>query len=65
MLKQFITDVEQVRVAQRHYWALITNAKKTKIPGDFAAAANALKISKNLERKLDASLPEALKHSAI
>lgn len=60
MLTQFISDVEQMRVAQRHYFAAIAKAKKSKVPEDFAAAANALKISKNLEAKVDGTLPGAL-----
>jgi hypothetical protein len=57
-VKPFITDVEQMRVAQRHYFKQIALAKKTRIPADFAAAATALKVSKALEAKVDAALPE-------
>lgn len=57
-LKQFAAQVERMRLAQVNYFQQIAKAKKTKLPGDFAAAANTLKISKSLEIEVDNSLVE-------
>jgi len=59
MLKTFITNVAQMREAQRNYFTAIAKAKKTKLPADFAIAQNALKASKQLEAAVDAAMPEA------
>ena len=57
-LKNFAFQVEQMRMAQVNYFQQIAKAKKTKLPGDFAAAANTLKLSKSLEIVVDDSLIE-------
>jgi hypothetical protein len=57
-LKTFAFEVEQMRIAQINYFQLIAKARKTKAPGDFAAAANTLKISKQLEKCVDDSIIE-------
>ncbi len=56
----FILTVDKMREAQRTYFKSIAQAKKTKLPGDFAAADKALKESKALEAQVDAALPEIL-----
>jgi hypothetical protein len=60
-LQQFIQTVANMREAQRNYFTVIAKAKKTKLPGDFAIAQNALKASKQLEATVDEALPELLK----
>lgn len=57
-LKQFSFQVEQMRQAQILYFQQIAKAKKSKLPADFAAAANTLKISKQLEKVVDDSIME-------
>lgn len=57
-LKQFAFQVEQMRTAQVLYFQQIAKAKKTKLPGDFAAANATLKISKQLEGQVDAAIAE-------
>jgi hypothetical protein len=42
-----------MREAQKKYFALIARAKKTKAAADYAAAAIALKESKNIELIID------------
>jgi hypothetical protein len=60
MLEKFITNVMQMREAQRNYFTAIAAAKKTKLPADFAKAANYLKQSKALEAKVDEEAPQVL-----
>jgi len=60
-LKSFAFQVEQMRMAQVRYFQQIGKARKTKLPGDFAAAANTLKISKQLEIVVDDSIAEIRK----
>jgi hypothetical protein len=64
-LEQFVNNVEQMRVAQKNYFARIATAKKSKLPADFAAASNALNISKHLESKVDAQLLSIQKSGSI
>ena len=52
----FIGDVAAMRELQKSYFALSARARKTKLPGDFASAAVALKQAKALEAKVDAEL---------
>jgi hypothetical protein len=52
-LKQFAFEVERMRKAQIQYFQEIGKARKTKAPGDWAAAANTLKRSKQLEKVVD------------
>lgn len=61
MLEKFISDVEQMRVAQRHYFALVTRAKKTKNPADWTDVRTSLETAKHLEAKVDTSLNQLLK----
>ncbi|HMG90742.1 MAG TPA: hypothetical protein VK589_11805 [Chryseolinea sp.] len=57
-LKQFAFQVEQMRIAQIDYFQQIGKARKTKTPGDWAAAATTLKRSKQLEKVVDDSIAE-------
>lgn len=50
---RFIETVVSMRTAQIDYFTKIGKAKKSRLPGDFAAAANALKQSKALEIEVD------------
>jgi len=56
MINQFLLDVEQMRVAQRHYFKLVNHARKSKEPIDWQAATTALAKSKQLETKVDTLL---------
>ena len=60
-LKQFCFQVEQMRIAQTQYFQQIAKAKKSKVPVDFAEAANTLKRSKALEQVVDESIIEIRK----
>jgi len=57
-LKQFVGKVAMMRTAQALYFQQIAKAKKTKLPGDFATAANALKTSKQLEIEVDHAIAQ-------
>lgn len=59
-LERFILRVQAMRAAQKQYFEFIGKAKKTKQPGDFAAAGVALKTSKNLEEQVDNDARELL-----
>lgn len=50
---RFICLVRDMRSAQKEYFTNIARAKKSKLPGDYAAAANALKKSKAYEIEVD------------
>lgn len=52
-MQEFALQVLQMRNAQKEYFMLSAKARKTKAPGDWAAAANQLKLSKNLEQVVD------------
>lgn len=52
---------EQMRAAQQLYFQLATVSRKTKTPADYAAASNALKVSKQLERVFDDTVREVFK----
>lgn len=56
----FIIQVEQMRRAQKLFFANIALAKESKLPADFAAAANALKLSKQLEAEVDKAIAHNL-----
>lgn len=51
-----IYNIKAMRLAQKQYFALAARARKTKLPADWAASANALKESKRLEELVDAAL---------
>jgi hypothetical protein len=53
-------QAEQMRAAQKLYFDLIARAKKSKLPADFAAAATALKVSKQVEQAFDETIREIL-----
>ena len=59
-MEQFIITVQDMRQAQRNYFTAIAAAKKTKLPADYAKAANYLKQSKALEAKVDEEAPQVL-----
>lgn len=61
-LTRFICLVRDMRTAQTEYFAAAGKARKTKAPGDWAAAANALKRSKALEIEVDKQLPLIINH---
>ncbi len=50
---RFICLVRDMRTAQKQYFINIARAKKSKLPGDYAAAATSLKSSKALEIEVD------------
>lgn len=50
----FIDTVRTMRNAQKQYFINAATARKTKAPADWAASANALKHSKELEHQVDA-----------
>lgn len=52
-LKEFVTLVEKMRLAQTRYFTLISKAKRGKNPEDFKSARTTLEISKDLERQVD------------
>jgi hypothetical protein len=53
-------QAEQMRNAQKLYFQQISKAKKSKLPDDFAAASNILRISKQLEQSFDDTVQEVL-----
>lgn len=52
----FVSQVEQMRNAQQDYFQKAAKARKTKSPGDWAMASNALKASKQIEEEVDRSV---------
>lgn len=62
-LIRFIETVVSMRTAQIDYFTKIAKAKKTRLPGDFAAATNALKHSKTLEIEVDRIAPSLIVHA--
>ena len=57
---RFLETVVDMRRAQRDYFTASGKARKTKAPGDWAAATNALKKSKALEIEVDRVVPSLI-----
>lgn len=55
-MSDFKQQVAAMRQAQQQYFALAAKARKTKQPADWAAAANQLKVSKQLEEQVDKTI---------
>lgn len=53
-------QVESMRNSQKLYFQLISKAKKTKLPEDFAAAKRVLEISKLQEISVDDTISDIL-----
>lgn len=53
-------QAENMRNSQIAYFQLAAKARKTKAPDDWAAAAKALTISKQIEKSFDETLIEIL-----
>lgn len=54
---------EQMRSAQKLYFQLAAVARNTKLPADWAAASNQLKISMQFEKVFDATIHKIMEEA--